>query len=90
MPRSTASTAGPASSSSTTARSSTTPSPTAPSHELYKGILDGHARGVFNGKIYVRQDAQKTDAKQTNKTPVTVRRRHDQHQTAAGDLPPTT
>ena len=38
------------------------------SHELYKGILDGKARGVFNGKIYVRQDAQKTDAKQTNKT----------------------
>jgi Fe-S cluster assembly protein SufD len=38
------------------------------SHELYKGILAGHARGVFNGKIFVRQDAQKTDAKQTNKT----------------------
>ena len=38
------------------------------SHELYKGILDGKARGVFIGKIYVRQDAQKTDAKQTNKT----------------------
>ncbi len=38
------------------------------SHELYKGILDGHARGVFNGKIFVRQDAQKTDAKQTNQT----------------------
>jgi Fe-S cluster assembly protein SufD len=38
------------------------------SHELYKSILDGHARGVFNGKIYVRQDAQKTDAKQTNQT----------------------
>ena len=37
------------------------------SHELYKGILDGRARGVFNGKIFVRQDAQKTDAKQTNK-----------------------
>jgi Fe-S cluster assembly protein SufD len=36
------------------------------SHELYKGILDGRARGVFNGKIFVRQDAQKTDAKQTN------------------------
>jgi Fe-S cluster assembly protein SufD len=36
------------------------------SHELYKGILDGKARGIFNGKIYVRQDAQKTDAKQTN------------------------
>jgi Fe-S cluster assembly protein SufD len=38
------------------------------SHELYKGILDGKAHGVFNGKIYVHQDAQKTDAKQTNKT----------------------
>ncbi len=38
------------------------------SHELYKGILDDKAHGVFNGKIYVRQDAQKTDAKQTNKT----------------------
>jgi Fe-S cluster assembly protein SufD len=38
------------------------------SHELYKGILDGKAQGVFNGKIYVRQDAQKTDAKQTNQT----------------------
>jgi Fe-S cluster assembly protein SufD len=36
------------------------------SHELYKGILDGHGTGVFNGKIFVRQDAQKTDAKQTN------------------------
>jgi Fe-S cluster assembly protein SufD len=38
------------------------------SHELYKGILDDQARGVFNGKIYVHPDAQKTDAKQTNKT----------------------
>jgi Fe-S cluster assembly protein SufD len=38
------------------------------SHELYKGILADQARGVFNGKIYVHQDAQKTDAKQTNKT----------------------
>jgi Fe-S cluster assembly protein SufD len=38
------------------------------SHELYKGILDDRARGVFNGKIFVRQDAQKTDAKQTNQT----------------------
>jgi Fe-S cluster assembly protein SufD len=42
--------------------------PSCNSHELYKGILDGKARGVFNGKIYVRQDAQKTDAKQTNRT----------------------
>jgi len=38
------------------------------SHEVYKGILDGKARGVFNGRIRVRPDAQKTDAKQTNKT----------------------
>lgn len=38
-----------------------------PSHEVYKGILTGRARAVFNGKILVRQDAQKTDAKQTNK-----------------------
>jgi Fe-S cluster assembly protein SufD len=37
------------------------------SRELYKGILDGKARGVFHGKIIVRPDAQKTDAMQTNK-----------------------
>jgi Fe-S cluster assembly protein SufD len=37
------------------------------SFELYKGILDGNARAVFNGRIIVRQDAQKTDSKQTNK-----------------------
>jgi Fe-S cluster assembly protein SufD len=37
------------------------------SHELYKGILDGRATAVFNGRIIVRQDAQKTDSKQTNK-----------------------
>jgi Fe-S cluster assembly protein SufD len=41
--------------------------PNCASHELYKGILDGQAHGVFNGKIFVRKDAQKTDAKQTNK-----------------------
>ena len=38
-----------------------------PSHEIYKGILGGRARAVFNGKIIVRIDAQKTDAKQTNR-----------------------
>lgn len=37
------------------------------SHEVYKGILAGKARAVFNGRIIVRIDAQKTDAKQTNK-----------------------
>lgn len=36
------------------------------SHEMYKGILDNQARGVFNGKIHVHPDAQKTDAKQSN------------------------
>jgi Fe-S cluster assembly protein SufD len=37
------------------------------SHEVYKGILGGVAKAIFNGKIIVRQDAQKTDAKQTNR-----------------------
>jgi Fe-S cluster assembly protein SufD len=37
------------------------------SRELYKGILDGKSRGIFNGKIYVHKAAEKTDAKQTNK-----------------------
>jgi len=37
------------------------------SNELYKGILDGHSTGVFNGKIFVRKDAQKTNAYQSNK-----------------------
>lgn len=37
------------------------------SNELYKGILDGKSRGVFNGKVIVRKDAQKTLAYQSNK-----------------------
>jgi Fe-S cluster assembly protein SufD len=37
------------------------------SHEFYHGILADRAHGVFNGKIFVRQDAQKTNAKQTNR-----------------------
>ncbi len=41
--------------------------PRCTSHQLYKGILDGKSRAVFNGKIFVRHDAQKTDAMQTNK-----------------------
>jgi len=40
--------------------------PNCNSYELYKGILDDRSRGVFNGKIFVHQDAQKTDAKQSN------------------------
>lgn len=41
--------------------------PRASSLELYKGILDGASRAVFNGKIVVHKDAQKTDARQNNK-----------------------
>jgi Fe-S cluster assembly protein SufD len=41
--------------------------PNCSTHEVYKGILDGRAHGVFNGKIYVTPLAQKTDAKQTNR-----------------------
>lgn len=37
------------------------------SREVYKGVLDGASGGVFNGKIIVRRDAQKTDSKQSNK-----------------------
>ncbi|MGE3492647.1 MAG: Fe-S cluster assembly protein SufD [Vicinamibacterales bacterium] len=37
------------------------------SHEIYKGILAGKSRAVFNGRIIVQLDAQKTDAKQTNR-----------------------
>lgn len=41
--------------------------PHAASHELYKGVLSGRAGAVFNGKVIVAKDAQKTDAKQTNR-----------------------
>jgi Fe-S cluster assembly protein SufD len=43
-------------------------SPECYSNELYKGVLDGKAHGVFNGRIYVRRDAQKTNAYQSNKS----------------------
>lgn len=41
--------------------------PNSYSNELYKGILDGNATAVFNGKVFVRQIAQKTNAFQSNK-----------------------
>ncbi len=41
--------------------------PDCSSHQLYKGILAGSARAVFNGRIIVDQDAQKTDANQSNR-----------------------
>ena len=56
------------------------------SHELYKGILDGRARAVFNGRIIVREDAQKTDAKQTNRALLLSDAGHDQLESAARDL----
>src|SRR4030095_12015326 len=37
------------------------------SNELYKGVLNDKSRGVFNGKVFVRKDAQKTNAYQSNK-----------------------
>ncbi len=42
-------------------------SPHCDSRQLYKGILDGRSHGVFHGRIIVHKNAQKTDAKQTNK-----------------------
>jgi Fe-S cluster assembly protein SufD len=41
--------------------------PNSMSNELYKGILAGNSTGVFNGKIFVRKDAQKTNAYQQNR-----------------------
>ena len=41
--------------------------PNCTSREVYKGILDGTSHAVFNGKVFVRPEAQKTDGKQTNK-----------------------
>lgn len=42
-------------------------SPHSSSRQFYNGILDGQAHGVFHGRIVVHKDAQKTDAKQTNR-----------------------
>jgi Fe-S cluster assembly protein SufD len=41
--------------------------PHSTSHQLYKGILDGRSRAVFNGKVFVREGALLTDARQLNK-----------------------
>lgn len=41
--------------------------PNCQSNQLYKGILDGRSTGVFNGKIFVERDAQKTNAYQSSK-----------------------
>jgi Fe-S cluster assembly protein SufD len=41
--------------------------PSGASREYYNGILNDRARGVFRGRLIVRRDAQKTDARQTNR-----------------------
>jgi Fe-S cluster assembly protein SufD len=41
--------------------------PNSYSNELYKGVLEGKSKGVFNGKIFVRPNAQKTNAFQSNR-----------------------
>ena len=41
--------------------------PNCTSHQTYKGIVDGKARAVFNGKVFVRENAHGTDAQQSNK-----------------------
>ena len=41
--------------------------PNCASHQTYKGIVDGRARAVFNGKVFVRENASGTDARQSNK-----------------------
>ena len=41
--------------------------PNCESHELYKGVMDENSTAVFNGKVYVRKDAQKINAFQSNR-----------------------
>jgi Fe-S cluster assembly protein SufD len=46
------------------------------SHEVYKGVLDDAAHAVFNGKVYVQPEAQKTDGKQSNNNLLLSERAH--------------
>jgi Fe-S cluster assembly protein SufD len=41
--------------------------PNCTSHQTYRGVLNDHSRGVFNGKVFVRENAHGTDAQQSNK-----------------------
>jgi hypothetical protein len=56
------------------------------SRELYCGVLDGQSHGVFNGKVFVDPQAQKTDGKQTNKALLLSPQAQRGHQAAARDL----
>ena len=60
--------------------------PNCRSWEVYKGILDGRSRAVFNGKVFVKPEAQKTDAKQTNRNLLLSDGAPGEHQAAARDL----
>ena len=60
--------------------------PNCPSHELYKGILAGRARAVFNGKIIVRKDAQKTERQADEQSAAPFGRRAGQLEAAARNL----
>ena len=50
--------------------------PNCGSREIYKGVMDGASHGVFNGKVYVHPEAQKTDGKQTNNNLLLSERAH--------------
>jgi Fe-S cluster assembly protein SufD len=56
------------------------------SWEVYKGVLDDRSRAVFNGKVFVKPEAQKTDAKQTNRNLLLSSGAKVEYQTPAGDL----
>lgn len=45
--------------------------PNSHSNQFFKGILEDKSRGIFNGKVYVKKDAQKTNAYQSNKNMLT-------------------
>ena len=60
------------------------------SRELYKGMLGGRARGVFHGKVLVRQDAQKTNAYQANQNLLLSREALVQQHAARWRSSPTT
>ena len=60
--------------------------PNCRSWEVYKGVLDGRSRAVFNGKVFVKPEAQKTDAKQTNRNLLLSDDGQGGYQAPAGDL----
>ena len=73
-------------SSSTTTRRSTTPSRTATATSSTRASSDGRARGVFNGKIFVRPGRAEDRRQADQQDAAALRRRADQHQAAARDL----